>query len=65
MVNIMREFKIKNIKYRIVNRYTGNCEINEYNKKYNLLSFNQILNGWTRVASCNTIEEGKRIAEEI
>lgn len=41
------------------------CEINEYNKKYNLLSFNQRLNGWTRVASCNTIEEGKRIAEEI
>lgn len=27
--------------------------------------FNQRLNGWTRVASCNTIEEGKRIAEEI
>lgn len=59
-----RNFKIGNEKYVIVNRFTKGYEINENNLKYDLMRFNTKLNAWTRVTSCNILEEGRRIAEE-
>lgn len=59
-----RNFKVGNEKYVIVNRLTKGYEINENNLKYDLMRFDMKLNAWTRVASCNTLEEGRRIAEE-
>lgn len=59
-----RNFKVGNEKYVIVNRLTKGYEINENNLKYDLMRFDTKLNAWTRVASCNTLEEGRRIAEE-
>ena len=59
-----RNFKIGNEKYVIVNRFTKGYEINENNLKYDLMRFDMKLNAWTRVTSCNTLEEGRRIAEE-
>lgn len=59
-----RNFKVKNKKYVIVNRLTKGYEINEYNPKYDLMLFNTKLNAWTRIASCNTLEEGRRIVKE-
>lgn len=59
-----RNFKIRNERYSIVNRFTKGYEINENNLKYDLMRFDMKLNAWTRVASCNTLEEGRRIAEE-
>lgn len=59
-----RNFKVRDEKYVIVNRFTKGYEINENNLKYDLMRFDTDLNAWTRVASCNTLEEGRRIAEE-
>lgn len=59
-----RNFKIRNERYLIVSRFTKDYEINENNLKYDLMRFDTELNAWTRVTSCNTLEEGRRIAEE-
>lgn len=59
-----RNFKVGNERYSIVSRFTKGYEINENNLKYDLMRFDTELNAWTRVASCNTLEEGRRIAEE-
>lgn len=59
-----RNFKVGNERYLIVSRFTKDYEINENNLKYDLMRFDTELNAWTRVASCNTLREGRIIAEE-
>ena len=51
-----REFKVNRTKCTIVNRNTGNMEINKHNQKYN---------GWIRLCSCATISEGREKAVQI
>ena len=60
-----REFKVNKIKCMIVNRNTGNMEINKYNQKYEVRCFSQKYNGWTRLCSCMTISEGREKAVQI
>ena len=60
----MRNFKINGVQFRIVNRFTGSSEVNEYNKKYNLMRFGEKLRGWVRICSANTLAEAKEKAEE-
>lgn len=58
-----RNFKIDGVKYNVVNRFTGNCEINDFNPRYDVMKFSEYYSAWVRVASCMTISEGREIAE--
>lgn len=58
-----RTFKIHNTKFSIVNRYTGNMEVNSRNPKYNLMMFDTFYKAWKCICSCMTIAEGHEIAE--
>lgn len=60
-----REFKVNGIKCEIVNRYTGNMEINSFNQKYDVRYYSQKRGGWMRLCSCMTIAEGKEMAEQL
>lgn len=60
-----REFKVNKTKCMIVNRNTGNMEINKYNQKYDVRCFSQKYNGWIRLCSCMTISEGREKAVQI
>lgn len=57
-----REFKRENRKFFVANRYTGDCEINEYNPKYDVLVFSS-RHAWEKVGTCMTIAEGREVAE--
>jgi hypothetical protein len=60
----MRNFKINGAQFCTVKRFTGSSEINEYNKKYDLMYFNEKFHGWTRICSTNTLAEAKEKAGE-
>ena len=60
----MRNFKINGVQFRTIKRFTGSSETNEYNKKYDLMHFNENLRGWVRICSANTLAEAKEKAEE-
>ena len=60
----MRNFKINGVQFRTVNRFTGSSEVNEYNKKYDLMRFSEKLCGWVRICSANTLAEAKEKAKE-
>lgn len=60
----MRNFKINGVRFCIINRFTGNNEINEYNQKYDVIRFDEKLRGWVRICSANTLTEAKEKAEE-
>lgn len=53
-----RDFTHNGNRFSIVNRFTGNMEINDFNMKYDIRMFDTALNGWIRVGSCNTIKSG-------
>lgn len=46
-----REFKVNGIKCEIVNRYTGDMEINDFNQKYDVRYYSQERGGWMRLCS--------------
>ena len=60
-----RTFKVHGVKFNVVNRFTGGMEINKFNMKYDLMYFNEEMDGWMRVCSVNTIREGKEEAEKF
>lgn len=60
-----RNFKVNGVKFNVVNRFTGDFEINKWNMKYDLMYFNEEIGGWMRVCSANTIREGKEEAEKF
>ena len=58
-----RNFKVNGVKFNVVNRFTGDFEINKWNMKYNLMYFNEEMCGWMRVCSANTLREARELAE--
>lgn len=60
----MRNFKIGGARFCIINRFTGNNEINEYNQKYDVIRFDEKLRGWVRLCSANTLAKAKAKAAE-
>lgn len=58
-----RNFKVNGAKFNVVNRFTGDFEINKWNMKYNLMYFNEEMCGWMRVCSSNTLREARELAE--
>lgn len=60
----MKNFKINDVQFRTIKRFTRSSEVNECNKKYDLMRFNEKLHGWVRVCSANTLAEAKEKAEE-
>jgi hypothetical protein len=60
----MRNFKINGVQFRTIKRFAGSSETNEYNKKYDLMHFNENFRGWIRICSANTLTEAKEKAEE-
>lgn len=60
-----RRFNVGKIKCNIVNRNTGNMEINKYNQKYDIMEFSEKYNGWIRLCSYMTILEGREKAVQI
>lgn len=60
----MRNFKINGVQFSIINRFTGNNEINEYNQKYDVIRFDEKLCGWVRLCSANTLAKAREKAAE-
>lgn len=60
----MRNFKIDGVRFCIINRFTGNNEINEYNQKYDVIRFDEKLRGWVRLCSANTLAKAREKAAE-
>lgn len=60
----MRNFKIDGVRFCIINRLTGNNEINEYNQKYDVIRFDEKLRGWVRLCSANTLAKAREKAAE-
>lgn len=60
----MRNFKINGVQFSIINRFTGNNEINEYNQKYDVIRFDEKLRGWVRLCSANTLAKAREKAAE-
>lgn len=60
----MKNFKINGVQFRTIKRFIGSSEVNEYNKKYDLMRFSEKLRGWVRICSANTLAEAKEKAEE-
>jgi hypothetical protein len=60
-----REFKVNGIRCEIVNRYTGDMEINDFNQKYDVRYYSRKYSGWMRLCSCMTIAEGKEKAVQL
>mgnify|MGYP004657233695 CR=1 FL=1 len=60
----MRNFKINGVRFCIINRFTGNNEINEYNQKYDVIRFDEKLRGWVRLCSANTLAKAREKAAE-
>lgn len=57
-----RNFKIDGTSFRIVNRFTD-CEVNEFNPRYDVMKLSAYYNAWIRIGSCMTLAEGREVAE--
>lgn len=58
-----RTFKVNGVKFNVANCFTDGMEINKFNMKYNLMYFNEEIDGWMRVCSVNTLREAREEAE--
>lgn len=58
-----RNFKVNGVKFNVLNRFTGDFEINKFCMKYDLMCFDEKMGGWMRVCSVNTLREAREAAE--